>query len=53
MLEKLKNSKSNTKRNDIQEALIKSGLTDLKEEIKDMSKQEKETENPNEIVDIA
>ena len=53
MLEKLTKSKSNTKRNDIQEALIKSGLTDLKEEIKDMSKQEKETENPNEIVDIA
>ena len=52
LLEKLKKSKSNTKRNDIQVALIKNGLTDLKEEIKDMSEQEKETENPNEIVDI-
>ena len=52
LLEKLKKSKSNTKRSYIQVALIKNGLTDLKEEIKDMSEQEKETENPNEIVDI-
>ena len=53
LLEKLKKSKSNTKRSYIQVALIKNGLTDLKEEIKDMSEQEKETENPNETVDIA
>ena len=32
--------------------MIKSGLRDLTEEIKDMSQQEKETENPNKIVDI-
>ena len=31
---------------------IKSGLRDLKEEIEDMSEEEKETKNPNEIVDI-
>ena len=52
LLEKLKKSKSNTKRSYIQVALIKNGLTDLKEEIKDMSEQEKETENPNEIKDF-
>ena len=32
--------------------MINSGLRDLKEETEDMSEQEKETENPNEIVDI-
>ena len=32
--------------------MTNSGLRDLKEEIKDMSEQEKETENPNEIVDF-
>ena len=32
--------------------MISSGLGDLKEEIEDMSEEEKETENPNEIVDI-
>ena len=32
--------------------MINSGLKDLKEEIEDMSEQEKETENPNEIVNI-
>ena len=31
---------------------IKSGLRDLKEEIEDMSEEEKETKNPNKIVDI-
>ena len=49
---RLNNTKSNTERNYIQVVLIKSWLRDLKEEIKDMSEQEKETENPNEIVDI-
>ena len=53
-MEKLKKSKNNnTERNDIQVNLIKNGLRDLKEEIEDMSEQEKETENPNEIVEIA
>ena len=32
--------------------MINSGLGDLKEEIEDMSEQEKETENPNEIVNL-
>ena len=32
--------------------MINSGLRDLKEEIEDMSEEEKETKNPNEIVDI-
>ena len=49
LLEKLKNSKNNTERNDIQANLIKSGL---REKIEDMSKHEKEIENPDVIVDI-
>ena len=32
--------------------MINSGLKDLKKEIEDMSKQGKETDNPNEIADI-
>ena len=32
--------------------MLNSGLTELKEEIEDMREQEKETENPNGIVDI-
>ena len=32
--------------------MIKSGLSDLKEKIGDMSEEEKEIENPNEIGDI-
>ena len=52
MLEKLKRSENNTKKDTIQVALINSGLRVLKEEIEDMSEQEKETKNPNEIVDI-
>ena len=52
MLDKLKKSKNKTDRNGIQVKVIKSGLKELKEEIKDMSEQEKETENPNEKVDI-
>ena len=47
-----KSKNNNTERNDIQVNLIKNGLRDLKEEIEDMSEQEKETKNPNEIVDI-
>ena len=52
MLDKLKKSKNKTDRNGIQVIVIKSGLKELKEEIEDMSEQEKETENPNEKVDI-
>ena len=49
----MKKSKNNEERNKIQVVTINSGLRDLKEEIEDMSEQEKETENPNEIVEIA
>ena len=52
LLKKLKKSENNPERNDIQENLVKNGLRDLREEIEDMSEQEKEIRNPNEIVDI-
>ena len=52
LLIKLKKSKNNTERNEIQVALIINGLRNLKKEIKNMSEQDKETENPNEIVGI-
>ena len=32
--------------------MVKSGLSDLKNEIEDFSEEEKEIEKPNEIVDI-
>ena len=51
-MKKLKKSENNPERNDIQENLVKNGLWDLREEIEDMSEQEKEIRNPNEIVDI-
>ena len=51
-MEKIKKLKNNAERNKIQAGLINSGLRDLKEEIEDMSEQEKETKNPNGIVDI-
>ena len=50
--QKLEQWKKNTERNAIQENLIESELRDLKEEIEDISKEEKEKENPNETVDI-
>ena len=50
--QKLEQWKNNTERNAIQENLIESELRDLKEEIEDISKEEKEKENPNETVDI-
>ena len=46
----LQGSTGNIKK--IQVNLIKSGLSDLKEKIGDMSEEEKEIENPNEIGDI-
>ena len=52
LLEKFNKLKNNAKRNKIQVGLINSGLRDLKEEIEDIREQEKETANPNEIVDI-
>ena len=52
LLEKLSKSKNNAKRNKIQVNLLKDGLRDFKEEIEDMNKEEKETERPNEIVNI-
>ena len=52
MLKKFKKSENNPERNDIQENLVKNGLRDLREEIEDMTEQEKEIRNPNEIVDI-
>ena len=45
-----KNWKNNVEKNKIQTNLINSALRDLKEEIEDMSAQEKEIKNPNEIV---
>ena len=40
------------KKNKVQVNLIKSGLSDLENEIKEMSDDEKETGQPNEIADI-
>ena len=48
-MEKLKNNEENNK---IQLGLINSGLRDFKEEIEDMSEQEKNLENPNEVVGL-
>ena len=50
LLEKLKKIKNNAKRNKMQVGLTNRGLRDLKEEIEDMINEEKETENPKEIV---
>ena len=52
LLEKLKKSKNNKKRNRTQVNLINSGLRDLKEEIENVSEQEKRIKNPNGVVDI-
>ena len=52
LLEKLKKSKNNAERNDIQVSSIKNGLRDFKEETEDMSREEKEVKKPNEIVNI-
>ena len=51
MLKNLKESKTNSEINKIQVDMIKSRLRDLKEKISDMSKEEKQIEKPNEIVD--
>ena len=52
LLKKLKKSKNNEERNNTQVVMINSALRDLKEETEDISEQEKEIENPNEIIDI-
>ena len=52
MLRKSKKSKNKEEKNKIQVGLINSGLRNIKEEIEDMNEQEKETKNPNEIVNI-
>ena len=51
MLEDL-HSTRNTKRNNIQVALIRSALTDFKNKINSMSENEIRFEQPNEIVNI-
>ena len=52
MLKKLSRLK-NTEENKIQVCLVRSGLRDLKGEIKETGEDEKETEKPNEIMNIA
>ena len=48
----MKKLKNNPDKNRIQINLIKSGLRNLKKEIENMSEEEKQIGNPNEIVDI-
>ena len=43
---------TNKKKNNDLVIVIESGLSDLKKEIENMSEKEKETEKPNEILDI-
>ena len=52
LLKNLKKSKNNLKRNNIQVDLINSGLKGLKEQITNMSEEEKKIEKPNEIANI-
>ena len=52
MPEKFRKSKNNKEKNKIQVVLDNSTLRDLKEDIDDMSEQEKEIERPDVIVDI-
>ena len=52
VLENFKNSKNNSKINNIQVNMINSGLKDLKEEIRNMSEKEKKVKKPNDIVNI-
>ena len=52
MPEKFRKSKNNKEKNKIQVVLNNSTLRDLKEDIEDMSEQEKEIERPDVIVDI-
>ena len=52
VLKNFKKSKNNFERNKIQVDMINSGLEDLKEEITNISEEEKKFEKPNEIVNI-
>ena len=52
MLGKLRKSKYNLQKNEIQVNLIDSGLRDIKVEIEKRSEQEKNPENPNDIVSL-
>ena len=52
LLKKFKELKNNQEVNQIRVDFINNRLKDLKEEIENMSEEEKETKNPNEIVDI-
>ena len=52
MLGKLRKSKYNLQKNKIQVNLIDSGLRDIKVEIEKRSEQEKNPENPNDIVSL-
>ena len=52
LLKYFKKSKNDTEKNKVEVNLIKSGLSHLKNEVKEMSNDEKETEKPNKIVDI-
>ena len=47
LLKNFKKSKNNLKRNKIQVDMINSGLKDVKEEITNMSEEEKKLEKPN------
>ena len=53
MLGKLRKSKYNLQKNKTQVNLIDSGLRDIKVEIEKKSEQEKNPENPNDIVSLA
>ena len=48
----MKKLKNDPDKNKIQASLINSRLRDLKEEVEEMSEQEKEIEKPNETVNI-
>ena len=52
LLEKMKELKNNPEKNRIQVDLIKTGLSNLKKEIKKMSEDEIKIEKPYKIVDI-
>ena len=51
LLEKMKKLKNSPNKNKIKVNLIDNGLRDLKEEIEDISEEEKETKDPNEIIE--
>ena len=53
VLKSFRKSKINSERNKIQVSIIKNGLRNLKEEITDMSKEQKKIENLNEIIKLA